>query len=243
MGIGVMLFKNSIILFTLALSFSIASSYASDCNLYSCGGLTLPESARNFIAKGYSNVEIKTLNSNKYISLTSENDVNKCAVIFSVKDNKIENTPSAGEDGKLCNLSVTSGNIVSSYRDQGVWFNDVYKVSKDDVWTLLLSDSCADCQQVKRTYYTDGVKSHVFLMSEGDKYSARKPLNGVVLVEKSTLYSMPEEQKKLKAYLVKGDVFKLSDMSDDGAFYQIEYVTSSGKKTVYWIKSDDFEIK
>ncbi|WP_241609551.1 hypothetical protein [Rosenbergiella australiborealis] len=80
-------------------------------------------------------------------------------------------------------------------------------------------------------------------MSEGDDLSTRKPLNGVVVVQKISLYSQPNEQAKIKAYLVKGDEFKLSDMSDDGSFYQIEYTTSSGKQLSYWIRSESFELK
>lgn len=238
-----MLFKGAVIIFALGLILVTVNGYAADCNIKSCDGLTLPESVHNFIAKGYADIEIITLNNNKYISLSSESDVNKCVVIFNVKGNKVEKKPSAGEDGKLCNLSDVNGNVVSSYRDQGVWFNDVYQISSEKEWDLLLSDSCADCQQVKRTYYTNGVKNHVELISEGGDYSTRKPLSGVILAQKATLYSMPDEKKKLKEYLVRGDLFKLLDMSNDGAFYQLEYTPSSGKKRVYWIKSDDFDLK
>lgn len=238
-----MSFERTLIFFSLCFILLIANSYASDCNLKVCNGLVLPESAHRFIMKGYKDVGIKIFNNNKYIFLSSESDVNKCSVIFNVKDGQVESIPPAGEDGKLCNILEVNGNIVSSYRDQGVWFNDIYQISSEKTWVLLFSDSCADCHQIKRTYYTNGAISRVELMSEGDNYSIRKPLSGVVLVQKAILYSMPDEQKKLKAYLVKGDVFKLSDMSDDGFFYRINYVSSSGKEKVYWIKSDDFVLK
>lgn len=238
-----MLLKKIIILTALSLVSISANSYATDCTAEICDGMELPASSQMLIENGYANVEVKMLNDSKYLFLSSEGDVNKCSVIFKIQNDKIEGSPTAGEDGKLCNVSAINGYVVSSYRDQGTWINDVYQVLSGQPWALLFSDFCADCQQVKRVYYKDGIRSHQELMSEGDDYSARKPLNGVVLVQKISLYSQPNEQAKTKAYLVKGDGFKLSDMSGDGSFYQIEYTASSGKKMSYWIRSDDFELK
>jgi hypothetical protein len=243
MGVGVMLLKKIIMLTTLSLISISANSYATDCTAKICDGMKLPASSQKFVKKGYSDVEVKILNDNKYLFLSSENDVNKCSVIFEINNNEIDASPFAGEDGKLCNMSSVNDHVISSYRDQGAWINDVYKIVSGKNWDLLFSDFCADCQQVKRVYYANGIRSHQELVSEGDDYSKRKPLNGIVLVQKSSLYSQPDEQGKLKAYLVKGDGFKLSDMTDDGSFYQIEYTTSSGEKMSYWIKSDDFELK
>ncbi|AFJ46276.1 hypothetical protein EBL_c11720 [Shimwellia blattae DSM 4481 = NBRC 105725] len=217
-------------------------SYASDCTVSICDGMKLPASSKIFIEKGYADIEVKILNNKKYVFLSSEGDINKCSVIFNVQNNKIESPPVAGEDGKLCNVSAINNYVVSSYRDQGIWINDVYKVLSGKPWTLLFSDFCADCQQVKRVYYKNGIRSFQELMSEGDDYSARRPLNGIVLVKKVFLYSRPDEQSKTKEYLVKGDLFNLSDMSDNGFFYQIEYTASSGEKVSYWIRSDDFEL-
>lgn len=243
MGVGVMSLKKIIIITTLSVISISANSYATGCTATICDGMKLPASSQKFVEKGYSNVEVKTLNDNKYLFLSSENDVNKCSVIFEITNNKIDGSPFAGEDGKLCNMSSVNDHVISSYRDQGAWVNDVYQIVSRANWNLLFSDFCADCQQVKRIYYANGMRSHQELMSEGDDYSKRKPLNGIVFAQKASLYSQPDEQKKLKAYLVKGDGFKLSDMSDDGSFYQIEYTTSSGKKMSYWIKSDEFELK
>ncbi|MEK9537103.1 hypothetical protein [Pantoea agglomerans] len=206
-------------------------------------GLTLPEAAKDFVSKGYSNVSVNLLNNTKYLYLSSESDVNKCSVVFKVNNNRIENTPSAGADGKLCNITGNDGRVISSRRDQGVWFNDVYRLSSDDEWSLLFTDSCADCQQVKRIHYKNGVKDYEELMTGGDDYKNRKPLNGGISVDKAFLYSAPDESKKTKAYLIKGDAFSLVDMSEDGSFYKINYKPASGKSKVYWVKSDDFDLK
>ncbi len=234
--------KKIIMLTALSLINISANSYTTDCNTKVCDGMTLPAPSQKFIEKGYANIEVKMLNDSKYLFLSSEGDVNKCSVIFKIQNDKIENYPAAGEDGKLCNVTAINDHVVSSYRDQGAWINDVYKTLPEQPWTLLFSDFCADCQQVKRVYYKDGKQSSQELMSEGEDYSKRKSLNGVVLTQRASLYSQPNEQGMLKAYLIKGDRFKLSDMSGDGSFYQIEYTASSGKKMSYWIKSDDFEL-
>ncbi|KAB8311653.1 hypothetical protein EH228_09690 [Erwinia endophytica] len=219
-----------------------ANSYAEMCTEKSCGGLPLPASAQQFIANGYSKIDIATLVNGKYLFLSSESDVNKCSVIFKIEAGKIENRPSAGQDGKLCNISETESSVVSSRRDQGIWYNDVYQVAPGKPWVLLFTDSCADCQQVKRIYFTNGIESRKELLSEGEKISSRKILNGVISIQKSFLYSQPDNKKKTKAYLIKGDTFTLTDMSDDGEFYQINYKPSTGKNVSRWIKSDDFDL-
>lgn len=167
-------------------------------------GLTLPEAAKDFVSKGYSNVSMNLLNNTKFLYLSSENDVNKCSVVFKVNNNRIENTPSAGADGKLCNITGNDGLVISSRRDQGVWFNDVYRVSSDDEWSLLFTDSCANCQQVKRIHYKNGVKDYEELMTGSGDSKNRKPLNGCVSVDKAFLYSAADELKKRKRISLKG---------------------------------------
>lgn len=238
-----MTLRKIILLAVLSISGISVNAYSAECTSLSCEGLALPASAQQFISKGYSDIRINTLGNNKYLYLSSESDVNKCSVVFKVSSNHIESVPVAGEDGKLCNISVRNGNVVSSRRDQGRWYNDVYKTSPGKSWVLLFTDSCADCQQVKRIYYKNGIVERSELFSEGADYLARKPLGGVVSIQKTFLYSKPDEQKKTKAYLIKGDLFTLIDMSDDGSFYQISYKTSVGKSLSYWIKSEDFELK
>ncbi|MEF3097797.1 hypothetical protein QFJ66_00460 [Raoultella terrigena] len=238
-----MMLRKMILLAVLSISGISVNAYSAEYTFLSCEGLALPASAQQFISKGYSDIKISTLGNSKYLYLSSENDVNKCSVVFKVDSNHIENVPTAGEDGKLCNISELNGNVVSFRRDQGRWYNDVYKISPEKSWVLIFTDSCADCQQVKRIYYKNGIKEREELLSEGTNYSTRKPLSGMISIQKAFLYSKPDEQKKMKAYLIKGDVFTLTDMSDDGTFYQVNFKTSVGKNVLYWIKSDDFELK
>lgn len=237
-----MIIKKIPLLTALGLISIYANSYAEVCTVTSCNGLPLPASAQQFISNGYSNINIATLKSSKYLFLSSESDINKCSVIFQIDGDKIDNIPSAGQDGKLCNLSETKDGIVSSMRDQGMWYNDVYQVAPGKPWVLIFTDSCADCQQVKRTYFTNGIESRKELLSGGESSSSRKILNGVVSVRKAFLYSQPDNQRKTEAYLIKGDTFTLVDMSDGGEFYQINYKSSTGKEMLYWISTDDFDL-
>lgn len=243
MGIRLMALTKVMILITLSVISISVNSYASECTIKSCNGLMLPASTQKFISKGYEDIEIKEINNNRYLFLSSRNDVNKCSVVFKIDDNQIESAPSAGESGSVCNVSEINGKVVSSYRDQGMWFDDIYLVSSGKHWTLLFSDSCTDCQQVKRTYYKNGIENRTELLSGGDNYSSRKPLKGVIIVQKSSLYSQSDEHKKIKSYLIKGDTFILTDMSEDGDFYQINYTSQSGKNSLYWIKTDSFDLK
>lgn len=194
------------------------SSYASECTIKACDNLMLPPAAQNFISQGYEDIEIKTFNNNKYLFLSTGNDVNKCSIVFDIIGVEIDTIPFIGVNGKLCNVSEVNGDIVSSYRDQGVWFNDVYHWISKKNWVLLFTDSCSDCLQVTRIHYINGIESNRELLSEGDDFSKRKPLNGVISVQKASLYSLPNENKKIKAYLVKDDVFRIIDMSEDGFF-------------------------
>lgn len=240
MGVGLIMNKLITLLSIIGVSIS---SYASECTIKACDNLMLPPVAQDFISQGYEDIEIKTLNDNKYLFLSTGNNVNKCSIVFDITGIEIDTTPFIGGNGKLCNVSEVNGNIVSSYRDQGVWFNDVYQWISKKNWVLLFTDSCSDCLQVKRIYYINGIKGNRELLSEGDDFSKRKPLNGVISVQKASLYSLPNENKEIRAYLVRDDVFGIADMSEDGFFYQISYKSKSGKNSLYWIKSNDIIIK
>lgn len=218
-------------------------SFAVVCNIQHCDGYPLPVAARDFVSKGYSDIRIDTLKNERFLFLSNENDVNKCFVLFGVNDSGIKKEPIIGPSDNFCNPSQVGGNVTSSWRDQGIWNNDVYQVNSDGGLTLLLRDSCSDCEQVKRTYFKNGQGVKKVLLSGGDNYLSRKKIEGYVKASKVYLYKHPDEREKTRAYLVKGDAFLLIDMSDDGLFYEMDYKTPLGRSSQYWIKSDDFELK
>ncbi|EMA8654363.1 hypothetical protein U5R87_001531, partial [Cronobacter dublinensis] len=114
------------------------------------------------------------------------------------------------------NISNTDNRIISTWRDQGVWNSNVYKVDATGKWVLLINDKCSDCLEVKRRYFNNGMLVRKSILSGGDDYLSRKQLVGYILKGKVCLYKKPSENQKSKAYLVKNDSFNLIDMSDDG---------------------------
>lgn len=224
--------------FFISVSFPV---YAEDCNAQSCKGLITPPLVKKLLNDGYEKIEIKKILDLEYLFVTTSHEVNQCSIIFKIVHGKVEDTPSAGMDGKLCNISFHDKYVVSSWRDKGEWNDNVYEVVQDK-WTLLFRDTCVGCQQVKRIYTNNGKNNRTILLSDGSDFLSREPLKGVIEESKVHLYSGPKESEALKAYLIRGDEFILSDMSDDGGFYKVIYKTPSGGKS-YWIKSDSFSLK
>ncbi|SIR55832.1 hypothetical protein [Aeromonas veronii] len=236
-----MILKIKFFLLALLLIGGSASCFAETCNADTCGGLVIPAIAKKLITDGYESVEIKKLLGNEYLFLTTLHDVNRCSVIFKVTNNKIDENPTAGLVEKLCNVSTNNGYVISSWRDKGEWNENIYENNKGK-WKLTLSDSCVGCEQVKRIFLDNGKVIRTILVSDGHDFLSREPLVGVIEESKAYLYSGPREKLALKAYLVKGDEFVLSDMSGDGLFYRINYKSSSGEKS-YWIRTEDFSLK
>ncbi|WP_421241207.1 hypothetical protein [Aeromonas enteropelogenes] len=236
-----MILRKKICLWVLLLISGSFPCFAETCNAASCGGLVIPPIAKKLINDGYENVEIRELLGNKYLFITTSHEVNRCSVIFEVVNNEIDKTPKAGLDGKLCNVSTNNGYVISSWRDKGEWNENIYENIKNK-WTLIFSDACVGCQQVKRTVLNNGKVNRTILVSDGSDFLSREPLVGFIEASKTYLYSGPRENLALKAYLIKGDEFILSDMSNDGMFYKINYKSSSGEKS-YWIKSESFSLK
>jgi hypothetical protein len=57
----------------------------------------------------------------------------------------------------------------------------------------------------------------------------------LITSEKSYFYSEPKTEKKLKSYLVKGDVVGV--VKQEGSWLQIEYHSASGKMSRRWINA------
>lgn len=230
----------SIMLFITVLS---CDSLAGTCDIHTCNGYDIPESAKNFIINGYSEIKVAHLQKETFLFLNSVGDINNCSVLFKIEDEKIDKEPVIGQNGDFCNVTQVGDAIISTWREQGVWNSNVYRINSLGKFELLYNDSCIDCQQVKRTYFNNGDVTRKILLSKGDGYLSRKELEGYIVIPKASLYQKPDVRQKTKAYLIKGDSFFLIDMSNDGFFYEINYKSSSGNWAQYWIKSDDFEIK
>lgn len=210
------------------------------CTAEKCDGVKLPSVVTTYIEQGYSEIRTLDILNKKYLMLTSAGDVNKCSVLFEVKADVVDEVPIKFGDRKVCNLSVVGKYVTSSWRDKGMWNEDVYEIAHDGKWHFLFKDECVGCQQVKRSLFKNGQLYKTQLLSDSVDFSSRKELSGKVNVVKAYLYAAPDDKSKLKAYLIEGDVFMLIDMSDDGEYYKVKYKSLSGKTSFYWIRSDDF---
>jgi hypothetical protein len=226
--------------FVFLLFVGTTASYAVTCNLESTEGFNIPNKAREIITKGYNKVSIKSILGVKYLVLTNEHDINKCSILFKIDGQVIETIPVIGAKEQICNITIRHDKIVSSWRDSGEWNDDVYQVSLEGKWTLLFRDSCVGCDQIKRTYFSNGDAKDTVLFTNGSDFSVRKVLTGQILVDKANLYKTPNFDMKTNFYLIRGNNITLTDMSKNGEFYKMEYRTSSGKKIISWIESDAF---
>lgn len=196
-----MLLKNHGI-YLFVLSGILCGSETLACTVQRCDGMELPSVASEYIGQGYSDIKIDSIFNEKYLFLTSADDVNKCTVLFEIKDGLINKNPILGIDGKVCNLSVLDKYVISSWRDKGMWNEDIYEIAPDGKWSLLFNDECVGCQQVKRSFFKNGQRYKTKLLSGSDDLPSRKELSGKVGVTKAYLYDEPDDKRKLKAYLV-----------------------------------------
>ncbi|MBO8132844.1 hypothetical protein [Dickeya fangzhongdai] len=211
------------------------------CSKDYCDGFTVPRNIRNMINNGYGKTTLVIILGRKYLIATTNSDINKCSLVFLIKDNEIKETPVLPGKNPICNYSINKNNVISSWKDEGKWNEDIYQVS-DEKWTLMFRDACVGCGIVKRTYFKEGVATETALLKDESIYTERAPIFGTVSVEKTVLLNSPIMTDRKNSYLIAGDHFKLLDMSDNGEFYKISYQMKSGKILTAWINSDDFSL-
>ncbi|WP_050515623.1 hypothetical protein [Dickeya undicola] len=211
------------------------------CSKDYCDGFTVPDNIKTIINNGYGKTTSAIILGEKYLIATTNSDINKCSLIFLIKDNEIKETPVLPEKNPICNYSINKNNVISSWKDEGKWNEDIYQVSGEK-WTLMFRDTCVGCGIVKRTYFKEGVATETVLLKDESTYTERTPVFGTVSVDKAVLLNSPKMTDRKNSYLIAGDHFKLLDMNDNGEFYKISYQMKSGKYLTAWINSDDFSL-
>mgnify|MGYP001131893574 CR=1 FL=1 len=219
-------------------------SFAQDsiCNVNTCAGFPVPLIVKDFIKNGYEKINLVTILGEKYVIVTTENEINKCAVLFPVNEVGIAKTPVNFQNNNFCNYSILDGKVISSWKDTAKWYDDIYQLNNNN-WVLLFRDECVGCSVVKRIYFENSKPSATLLLSDGSDFTKRSKIFGVISVQKASLFRSANFDDKLKAYLIKGDVFDLTDMSPDGNFYKISYKMKNAKTLTAWISYDDFSLK
>ncbi|AWH89625.1 hypothetical protein [Limnobaculum parvum] len=211
------------------------------CSIDFCGGIALPKSIKDLINGGYNNIEVVNLLNKRYLTITSNNEINKCSILFSINENSIDDTSVFPKGNQICNYKIINNNFVSHWRDGGKWYEDIYQM-KDSKGELIFRDECIGCDLIKRTVYSKNKIKSTALLTGDDNFTERKTISGVISVNKAILLKSANSNDKLRAYLIKGDVFDLIDMSDDGGFYKIKYLMKNNKILVAWISVDEFSI-
>ncbi|WES90361.1 hypothetical protein [Dickeya fangzhongdai] len=211
------------------------------CDNSYCEGFPVPDSIKKIAKDGYEKIKSDIILGKKYLMITTGNDINKCSTLFQITATGIKEKPVLPEKNPICNYSINKNNVISSWKDEGKWNEDIYQVS-DEKWTLMFRDACVGCGIVKRTYFKEGVATETALLKDESIYTERAPIFGTVSVEKTVLLNSPIMTDRKNSYLIAGDHFKLLDMSDNGEFYKISYQMKSGKILTAWINSDDFSL-
>lgn len=142
-----MMTKNIIFLSLILSTFLtvIPISSASNCSPKTCAGYNVPEVVRIIINKGCDEIPTKIIQGNRYFTVTSTHDTNKCSVFFKINEQKVEPNPSVGINEQICNITIHDGKVLSALRDTGKWNDGAYQVNDDGKWMLLFRDSCVDC--------------------------------------------------------------------------------------------------
>ncbi|VEJ56208.1 hypothetical protein [Pragia fontium] len=232
-----------LIVFTLFFSF-VFSAYAEKktCSINSCDGLTIQKKIRDLInSDGYENIAIDTILNKRYLVIAVNNEVNKCSVLFPISGNKISDEPILLNNAEICNYNTLNNKVISRWRDSGKWYEDVYQVN-DTHWKLVIRDECVGCDIVKRKIYLKNNSIETALLSDGINFLGRKKISGIISVQKAKLFKSANSGDISKAYLIKGDIFDLIDISNDGRFYKIKYLMKNGKSLTLWVNVDDFSI-
>lgn len=232
---------------TLQITGAPSSPSIKDCDNSECTDVTLPEDFLKFFNDGYSNLSIEDITSNGYpeVILTGpeEGAVNICSKIYYYDREKRALQKVAGLK-QICNFRLKNNHLISSYRSEAKWHEDVYRISGTN-FTLELSDSCIGCDQVNRTIYLPEGKTDKLMVTNNPDYALRKPILSKVISGRAILYKEPSTSKKTKMYLIKNDSVALLDFrvteNSTNYWYEIKYITNKGKEIRAWMACEDLE--
>ena len=232
----------------LQITGSASSPSIKDCDGSECENVELPEGFLRFFNDGYSNLSLEDMTFDGYpeVILTGpeEGVVNVCSKIYRYDREKRVLQEVAGLKKQICNYRLKNNRLISSYRSEAKWYEDVYRVS-DAGFTLELSDSCIGCDQISRVVYLSESKTDKFMVTHDADYALRKAILSKVSSGRAALYKEPSEIKKTKMYLIKDDGVALLDFRvTEGStkyWYEIKYITNKGREIRAWMKCEDLE--
>jgi len=144
----------------------------------------------------------------------------------------------------MYNVTFAKGKIISSFRDAGSWYDEIYSYANGKFYIEL-----RDKNEVERTVFDEnGKELDTFLLKEGSgkKWFEREMLSAQIKPPKAVLYNSPNFEDASKMYLVKGDIVILKNYhlaeNNEVDFYLVEYVTAKNKKIIKWVKEEELSI-
>ena len=146
----------------------------------------------------------------------------------------------------MINITFHNNKVVSSYRDAGSWYDEVYRY-KNGIFEIELRDKLG----LTRTIFDkNGKEVDNFLLKEDSskRWFEREILTLTARIKspKAVLYNSPSLHDATKMYLVENDMVTLKNhqysSNDRIEFYLAEYVTAKNKKIIKWVREDALSI-
>lgn len=226
---------------------SLHSLSISACIKDTCRAITPPQDMLNSIKNGYSKVTVEdlTLDGSPEIVLTheAEGSVNACSKVYQYNSAENSFTYLDSLPKQLCNYAIKNNYLVSSYKNNAKWHEDIYKIENNKL-LLKISDNCIGCDYISRTIYLPKDKTDHTLVTNNLDYTLRTQLSTSVISMKAMLYQEPNENSITKMYLIRDDKVALTDFTvtkSDDFWYQIRYTTKKGGIIKAWLKCDDIK--
>jgi hypothetical protein len=191
----------------------------------------------NEIDGAYEDVHVEDLNGDgqsEVIFQLPHGSVNSCVKVLNYDKRADKLVELVFKKGGLCNYTITSGQVISSYRDQATWIDDMYQIT-EGVTTLILSDEIYDLGLKERTLFEND-RVIKFLVTDGDNVANRTPITATVNKPKAHIYLSPENATPTKKYLIAGDEVSILGF-DTNSWVKVRFQGTS--ITEGWLKSED----
>lgn len=204
--------------------------------------LLLPKDFMHEIEGAYNGVDIIDLSGDgvgEVIFRLAGGGVNSCSRVLQYTNHEHSLSELVFKGG-LCNFKVRNGYVISSFRDEAVWSEDVYAV-KNGKTNIVISDRCVGCGEVNRKKYLPDGSIVKMLVSDSIDFEKRTPLTGSVAPPRAWIFSSPDARQQTKKYLIRGDKVTLLGFYNAHGEDWIEFRFSGRSTTEGWLRCSDIE--
>lgn len=202
--------------------------------------LSLPDGFRSEVGSLYTNIFTDDIDGDgidEAVFQLEGGEVNQCfrAIKYSEDQEILTEIIFKNE---LCNYKKIANRIASSYRSGATWFEDYYEVQNGKA-SLLVSDQCVGCGEIKRVvFHKDGSRTR-HLVSDSPAFENRVPVTALVTTEHAPIFSSPEQGFSIKGTLNRGDKVELIGYETYGVETWAELRTLGRSATTGWVRCGD----